>query len=279
MQFGVVVFESADDAETASNHLNGLELVGHKLRVCKDEPGTSAPDAMAKAAPLIPQDAVPPPPPERQVALTAVLGRTVVSNAAEHENYRPRVLVAASGSVAAVKVPELCCKLNEFAEVQLVYTAAAVHFIGVSEGYNQVAFDEWRALALREHHDKDEWVYGAVGDPVLHIELRKWADILVVCPASANTLAKLAIGLSDNLLTCVARAWDYRKPLLVCPAMNTAMWDHPITARHLQSVAEFGGQIVMPVSKTLACGDSGQGALATVDEIVARVQSLLCSAT
>ena len=83
------------------------------------------------------------------------------------------------------------------------------------------------------HVDEDEWKYEKVGDPVLHIELRKWADILLIAPMSANTLAKVAQGLSDNLVTCVARAWDVSKPFVVCPAMNTQMWVHPLTHQHV----------------------------------------------
>lgn len=64
--------------------------------------------------------------------------------------------------------------------------------------------------------DEDEWhAWKAIGDPVLHIDLRRWADLMVIAPLSANTLAKLAGGLCDNLLTCVVRAWDFDKPLLV----------------------------------------------------------------
>jgi phosphopantothenoylcysteine decarboxylase len=101
--------------------------------------------------------------------------------------------------------------------------------------------------------------------------------VLVIAPASANTLAKLAGGLADNLLTCVARAWDFAggKPVLVAPAMNTAMWVHPLTAAHLAALAAFGVRVVPPVSKALACGDVGVGALAPVADIVAAVVAAL----
>ena len=72
-----------------------------------------------------------------------------------------------------------------------------------------------------------------VGDPVAHIELRRWADALVIAPLSANTLAKAAAGMADGLLTCVLRAWDWNKPALLAPAMNTAMWESPLTEAHL----------------------------------------------
>lgn len=71
-------------------------------------------------------------------------------------------------------------------------------------------------LCLPLTGDEDEWhEWSQVGDPVLHIELRRWADVFVVAPLSANTLAKMANGLCDNLVTCIARAWDFTRPLIV----------------------------------------------------------------
>eukprot|EP01106_Pelomyxa_sp_JSP_P005529 TRINITY_DN18750_c0_g1_i1.p1 TRINITY_DN18750_c0_g1~~TRINITY_DN18750_c0_g1_i1.p1 ORF type:complete len:165 (-),score=53.17 TRINITY_DN18750_c0_g1_i1:61-516(-) len=116
--------------------------------------------------------------------------------------------------------------------------------------------------------DSDEWLWRKIGDPVLHIELRKWADVFVIAPLSANTLAKLANGLCDNLVTSVARAWDISKPLCVAPAMNTLMWKNPFTAQHLSTlVSMLGATVIPPISKVLACGDSGEGALADVGTI------------
>ena len=79
-------------------------------------------------------------------------------------------------------------------------------------------------------------------DPVLHIDLRKWANAFLIAPLSANSLAKISNGLCDNLLTLVCRCWDMRKdeserlriPLIVCPAMNSLMWDHPITMKQIE---------------------------------------------
>ena len=111
----------------------------------------------------------------------------------------------------------------------------------------------------------------------MHIELRRWADVFVIAPLSANTLAKIASvchhlppgplhlavqkeptlpgvwmqGMCDNLLTCVVRAWDYGKPLLVAPAMNTFMWENPFTNRHLQELQQtLAVQVIPPVSDT-----------------------------
>ena len=131
----------------------------------------------------------------------------------------------------------------------------------------------------------------------MHIELRRWAEVLVIAPTDANTLAKLATGLADNCLTCVWRAWDSSRPVVLAPAMNTLMWDHPLTSRHLRQLAAGAAaeppaelklealvqwinqhcpklQIVSPQSKRLACGDVGMGGLAELDDIVVVVQAL-----
>lgn len=124
----------------------------------------------------------------------------------------------------------------------------------------------------------------------MHIDLRRWADVMVIAPLSANTLAKLAGGLCDNLLTCVVRAWDFQKPLLVrwwwccahwhavaqvAPAMNTLMWDNPFTARHLATLTELGVQVIPPISKRLACGDVGSGAMQEPEVIAAACRDVL----
>ena len=117
--------------------------------------------------------------------------------------------------------------------------------------------------------DASEWTaWSSLGDPVLHIELRKWADCMIIAPLSANTLAKLANGICDNLLTCVARAWDLEeKPMWVAPAMNTAMWKHPVTDEQAKKLEQWGVKFVDPQTKRLACGDFGMGAMASPEEI------------
>ena len=106
----------------------------------------------------------------------------------------------------------------------------------------------------------------------MHIDLRKWADVYVVAPLGANTLAKLSNGLCDDLLSCVARAWDFGKPLVVAPAMNTHMWSHPLTGAQLATLQGFGAVVVPPMAKKLACGDVGVGALAELGDVVAAVK-------
>ncbi|KAK2562959.1 Phosphopantothenoylcysteine decarboxylase [Acropora cervicornis] len=77
---------------------------------------------------------------------------------------------------------------------------------------------------------------------------------MVIAPLDANTMAKISCGLCDNLLTCTIRAWDVKKPLLFCPAMNTFMWEHPITSVQVKQLIHMGYTHIPPIKKTLACG-------------------------
>lgn len=91
------------------------------------------------------------------------------------------------------------------------------------------------------------------------------------CSTYANTLAKIANGICDNLLTCVVRAWDMERPLLFAPAMNKHMWMHPLTATHMSTLRSFGYEEIPVVDRVLLCGDKGPGAMADVTSIVNRV--------
>ncbi|KAK9096333.1 hypothetical protein Sjap_021830 [Stephania japonica] len=166
---------------------------------------------------------------------------------------KPHVLLAASGSVAAIKFASLCHSFSDWAEVKAVATKSSLHFIDKPSMPKDVVL----------YTEEDEWsTWKRIGDNVLHIELRKWADVMVIAPLSANTLAKIAGGLCDNLLTCIVRAWDFDKPLFVAPAMNTFMWTNPFTERHINAITELGISLVPPITKRLACGDYGNGAMA-----------------
>jgi phosphopantothenoylcysteine decarboxylase len=208
------------------------------------------------------------------------------------------ILLGVTGSVAAIKTPGLFAKLQAAGHgVKVVATQAARYF------FDPLALTPGRATRDAETilFDEDEWPgqdqggrYSR-GDSVLHIELRRWADLLLLAPLDANTLAKLALGLCDNCLTCVWRAWDPARPILLAPAMNTLMWQHPATFRHLRLLAADAGlnvpegleldalitwlnqqgprlRVVPPVSKRLACDDVGMGALAELDTILAEVR-------
>eukprot|EP01054_Gregarina_sp_Poly1_P000372 Gregarina_sp_Poly_1__371@NODE_1091_length_5124_cov_102_514139_g736_i1_p4_GENE_NODE_1091_length_5124_cov_102_514139_g736_i1NODE_1091_length_5124_cov_102_514139_g736_i1_p4_ORF_typecomplete_len134_score11_66Flavoprotein/PF02441_19/1_8e27_NODE_1091_length_5124_cov_102_514139_g736_i142314632 len=105
----------------------------------------------------------------------------------------------------------------------------------------------------------------------------KWADICVILPLSANTMSKVAAGICDNFLLCILRAWPFgpnhliEKPILAFPAMNTNMWNHPVTKEAMMKLIAWGWQIVNPIVKHLACGDVGIGALPEVPDVTDRI--------
>ena len=140
-----------------------------------------------------------------------------------------------------------------------VVTNAAKTFADLDHLKNHLGIGVWT--------DEDEWGHWKEnGDPIPHIDLMKWADILLIAPLSANTLAKIAGGFADNLVTCILRAWPVAniaaKPVFVAPAMNTHMWDHPLTTKHLNVLRdELHFHIIPPIPKVLACGDFGNGAM------------------
>lgn len=127
-------------------------------------------------------------------------------------------------------------------------------------------------MSLGAHAEFGASVCAAVAP---RLQLAKWADVLVIAPLSANTLAKLASGICDNLLTCVVRAWPPAKPVVLAPAMNTVMWQHRFTTKHLGELRALGWHVVPPVEKKLACGDVGVGALAAPAAIVEAVAAML----
>ena len=170
------------------------------------------------------------------------------------------ILLGISGSVAAIYTSKLVTALSTLGTVKVVTTNAGSNF--TNEKYSGVSY----------YTDKDEVdSWQGLGDSILHIDLRNWADVFVIAPLSANTMAKIAGGLCDNLLTCVVRAWDYGKPMIVCPAMNTKMWENPPTGDHLDWMVENGILVILPVEKKLACGDVGIGAMCPHEAIVTLV--------
>lgn len=182
------------------------------------------------------------------------------------------VLLGVTGSVAAIYTPELYADLRQAGHaVRIVATKSSLYFFDAATIESTLEGTRNQAVVIL---DEDEWPGERYqrGDPVLHIELRRWADVLLIAPCDANTLAKLALGITDNCLTCVYRAWDPTRPVILAPAMNTLMWEHPATARHLaQIAADLRGtlRVVSPISKKLACDDVGLGAMAERGEIIA----------
>lgn len=198
----------------------------------------------------------------------------------------PNIVLGLTGSVASIVAEELLIELQKLGDVSVVLTSRA-HTFARPERLRQLLSSPDAAIYL----DEDEWQWPGDADapstgesssrsvrreyrrddPVLHIELRRAADVLVVAPLSANTLAKFACGLCDNLLTSLFRAWDWSQPVVAAPAMNTLMWDHPVTREQLERMERLFGErwcVVPPQVKRLACGDEGDGAMASVESIV-----------
>lgn len=120
--------------------------------------------------------------------------------------------------------------------------------------------------------DEDEFTYNSSfyykkGNPIFHILLRDWADALLIAPCSANTMAKMANGICDNLLTSIFRAWDFKKPVFLAPAANTQMWLHPVTQEHIKKLSGWGVKLIYPTVKKLSCGEFGIGGIANITTI------------
>lgn len=205
---------------------------------------------------------------------------------------RKNIILGITGSVASIKLKELADTLSKTLNVNIciVPTKNSKHFIPDFDNLFKTSSLSERLAILKNGSkekvvlsftDEDEWAsWQKRSDPVLHIELKKWADLLLFAPLDANTMGKLANGLCDNLLTCIARAWDIdqiqTKPVVISPAMNTYMFQHPITRKQLMVLSEeFGFTVVDTVEKVLMCGDVGLGAMASVDTIVTVVKELL----
>ena len=172
-----------------------------------------------------------------------------------------KILLGVTGGIAAYKSCELCSlAIKDQHEIQVIQTHNSTRFIGT------LTFE------------------GLTGRPVLcdtfenamdHIAYAKWADIVIVAPLSANMLAKLAHGLCDDLLSTTICATPLSTPIVLCPAMNTHMWENPITQRNIAILKETQRYSwVEPISKRLACGDTGIGGLASPSAILKHSVSL-----
>ena len=187
-----------------------------------------------------------------------------------------RILLGVSGGIAAYKAVELV-RLATGAghSVRVIQTPASLEFVGRAtfEGVTgaPVLVQEFEADPARGAFPGDP---APDHNPISHLELVARADVFVVAPASANTVAKLAAGLADNLLTSAALA--NTAPLVLAPAMNSRMWEHPATRANIELLRSRGAQIVEPASGRLASkGEWGVGRLAEPAEIFAVVEDAL----
>lgn len=176
-----------------------------------------------------------------------------------------KLLIGITSSIAAYRIPNLVSMLKkEDFEIKTIVTKHAKALVAP------------QALAVMSQNpcfdDSDEWTSK---QNVYHIELAKWCEAYLLAPLSANTLAKIANGFCDNLLTSAVRALG-GKPLIIAPAMNTAMWENPITQMHIKQCEQiYNLSVIEPISKKLADGDKGIGGLAEDDTIISKLRNLL----
>jgi phosphopantothenoylcysteine decarboxylase/phosphopantothenate--cysteine ligase len=169
------------------------------------------------------------------------------------------ILLGLSGGIAAYKACDLVRRLRDAgAEVRVVMTEGATHFVTpltlqALSGY-PVRTSVW-----------DEAAEAAMG----HIELARWADAILIAPASADVLARLAAGMADDLLTTLCLATEV--PLLLAPAMNRVMWANPATQANVQTLTARGAILLGPAAGAQACGETGEGRMLEPVELVARL--------
>ncbi|PNS14148.1 hypothetical protein CAC42_6661 [Sphaceloma murrayae] len=224
---------------------------------------------------------------------------TIPFRASDHPSPHPHLLIASTGSVATIKLPQILHALSTYnVSIRLLLTSSALQFLS-GQSPEQPHYTALLSIPNVSgiHLDADEWHPSWTRNaPILHIELRRWADAMLVAPCSANMLAKVTNGLADNLVTSVARAWDTTgaidgvrksmeetrtaeglKRMWIAPAMNTAMWLHPVTGRQMAVLEGWGEEqggwikLLRPIEKGLACGDVGGGAMMEWADIVHNV--------
>ncbi len=176
-----------------------------------------------------------------------------------------KVLVGVTGGIAAYKAPGVIRRLREAGhEVEAVATEAAFHFIP----------EETLSIAAggRVHTDKTWWEQSG---RVEHVALARWADLVLVAPATADAMARAAIGLGDDLLSATILAGA--KKVLWAPAMNPEMWDNPATQRNIETLESWGHSFVGPAEGAMASAEEepGVGRLAEETEIVAAAKEAL----
>ncbi len=175
---------------------------------------------------------------------------------------KKNLLLGVSGSIAAYKACDLVRRLQDnHYEVSVVMTACAEKFV------TPLTFEVLTQRPVcRDMFARDgQW-------DMAHISLAQWAQVMVIAPATANIIGKLAAGLADDPVTCVAITIN--APLLIAPAMNTGMYSNAIVQRNISELKKIGMNFINPKEGRLACGDTGAGALAEINEILAAIKSL-----
>jgi len=174
-----------------------------------------------------------------------------------------RIVIAVTGGIAAYKIPELVRVLTGAGHAtRCVMTREACEFVSPL------------VLQTLSQHPVGSSLFGGMeSGEIDHIALADWADLIIVAPATANTIAKLSIGITDDLVTAVLLATQ--APILLAPAMNVNMWKHAATVSNMASLRERGLHVVGPTSGELACGWEGEGRMSSPEEIAATAERVL----
>ena len=181
---------------------------------------------------------------------------------------KKNIVLGVTGSIAAHKAVDVASLLTKDGfSVHVVMTADALRFV------TPLPFKTMsRHPVVTDLYDEEE------GWKPAHIELADHADLLLIAPATANTIAKLAHGLADDALTCIALALQPKAKILIAPAMNGKMWQHAATQQNIATLKARGVEFVGPDEGLLSCGYEGVGRLRPVEKIVERARALLKSA-
>ena len=174
-----------------------------------------------------------------------------------------KLLLGVTGGIAVYKSCDLVRRLRERGhEVQVVMTASAQRFV------TPMTFSVLSGRKVGTSLFDDE-------DPEIdHIKLARWPELILVAPATAQSLARFALGMADDLLSTIVLASEPRVPIVLAPAMNTMMWENPAVRRNLGLLQETGRvSVVAPAEKLLACGETGAGGLADEAAILAAVDA------
>ena len=175
------------------------------------------------------------------------------------------IVLGVTGSIAAYKAAELASLLTkQDCRVRVVMTADAQRFV------TPVTFKTLsRHAVVTDLYDAEE------GWQPTHIKLADEADLLLIAPATAHTIARLALGLADDALSCIALALNPQAKVLVAPAMNGKMWLHPATQQNVAALKSRGVEFIGPEKGLLSCGYEGLGRLWPVDQVADRALALL----
>ena len=174
------------------------------------------------------------------------------------------IVLGVTGSIAAHKAADLASLLTkQGCDLRVVMTADALHFI------TPLPFKTLsRHAVVTDLYDEEE------GWQPTHIKLADEADLLLIAPATANLIARLAHGIADDALTCIALALNPKAKTLIAPAMNGKMWSHPATQQNVATLKARGAEFIGPDEGLLSCGYEGLGRLWPVEKIAARILEL-----